>query len=159
MKQSTDRWSNHLLRRMQACDPEITTVSISPEDSSVPLNGSPFDAGAVAGHGMTRTNVSTWLALRATAREVSAMPVPQFLIVDSPFTGLGSSTEDQRTGTALLNSLTDLATSEQPAGTEGLVIIACTELHGTPGPVVREIRTSLADGAVPGLQPRQSTTT
>ncbi|AJC61802.1 hypothetical protein [Streptomyces sp. 769] len=94
VKQGTDRWSNHLLRRMQACDPEITTVSISPEDSSVPLNGSPFDAGAVVGHGMTRTNVSTWLALRDTAREVSAMPVPQFLIVDSPFTGLGSSTEE-----------------------------------------------------------------
>ncbi|MFJ9613779.1 hypothetical protein [Streptomyces noursei] len=63
VKLGTDRWSNHLLRRMQACDPEITTASISPEDFSVTLNGSPFAARAVAGHGMTRTNVSTLLAL------------------------------------------------------------------------------------------------
>ncbi|MCZ1021040.1 hypothetical protein [Streptomyces noursei] len=63
VKHGTDRWSNHLLRRMQACDPEITTASISPEDFSVTLNGSPFDARAVAGHGMARTNVSTVLAL------------------------------------------------------------------------------------------------
>ncbi|GAA2262416.1 hypothetical protein GCM10010232_62510 [Streptomyces amakusaensis] len=67
------------------------------------------------------------------------MPVPQFLIVDGPFTGLGSSPKDQRTGAALLDGLTDLATSEHPSGAGGQVIIACTELHGTPGPAVREI--------------------
>ncbi|QRX94953.1 hypothetical protein [Streptomyces noursei] len=120
VKQGTDRWSNHLLRRMQACDPETTTASIGPEDFSVPLNGSPFDARAVVGHGMTRTNVSTWLALRDPAREVPAMPVPQFLIVDSPSTGLDSSTVDQRTGTALLNSLTpDAAPASTRRGVRG----------------------------------------
>lgn len=147
-----------MLRRMQACDPEITTVSIDPADFSVTINGSAFDARAVAGHGMTRTNVSVLLALRDTALEVPAMPVPQFLIVDGPFTGLGSSPEDQRTGAALLDGLTDLATSEDLSGAGGQVIIACTELHGTPGPAVREIRTNFTDGAIPGLPPRQPTT-
>lgn len=33
-KQGTDRWSRHVLRRMQACDPEITSVFIGPEDFS-----------------------------------------------------------------------------------------------------------------------------
>ncbi|WP_326681544.1 hypothetical protein [Streptomyces sp. NBC_01237] len=158
VKQGTDRWSHHMLRRMQACDPEITTVSIDPADFSVTINGSAFDARAVAGHGMTRTNVSVLLALRDTALEVPAMPVPQFLIVDGPFTGLGSSPEDQRTGAALLDGLTDLATSEDLSGAGGQVIIACTELHGTPGPAVREIRTNFTDGAIPGLPPRQPTT-
>ncbi|MFD3518609.1 hypothetical protein [Streptomyces sp. NPDC058657] len=158
VKQATDRWSNHALRRMQACDPEITSVSIDPADFSVTINGSPFDARAVAGHGMTRTNVSVLLALRDTALEVPAMPVPRFLIVDGPFTGLGSSAGDQRTGTALLDGLTDLATSEDPSGVGGQVIIACNELHGTPGPAVREIHTSLENGAIPGLPPRQPST-
>jgi hypothetical protein len=54
--------------------------------------------------------------------------------------------------------LTDLAASEQPSGAGGQVIIACTELHGTPGPAVREIRTSLADGVIPGLPPRRAST-
>ncbi|TBO59416.1 hypothetical protein EYS09_12235 [Streptomyces kasugaensis] len=158
VKQGTDRWSHHVLRRMRACDPEITTVSISPDDFSVTINGSAFDARAVAGHGMTRTNVSVLLALRDTASEVPAMPVPQFLIVDGPFTGLGSSPEDRRTAAALLDGLTDLATSkDRSSGTGGQVIIACTELHGTPGPSVREIRTSFADGVIPGLPPRQAT--
>lgn len=75
VKQATDRWSDHLLKRMQACDPEITTASVSPEDFSVTLNGSPFEARAVAGHSMTRVNVSTLLALRDTARDVPAMKV------------------------------------------------------------------------------------
>ncbi|MEU5599487.1 hypothetical protein [Streptomyces sp. NPDC020298] len=156
VKQGTDRWSNHLLQRMRACDPEITTASISLEDFTVTINGSAFDARGVAGHGMIRTNVSMLLALRDTAREVPAMPVPQFLIVDGPFTGLGSSREDQRTGTALLNGLTDLAASEDPSGSAGQVVIACTEPHGSLGSAEREIRSSLAEGAIPGLPPRHS---
>ncbi|MFF8983908.1 hypothetical protein ACF08E_11040 [Streptomyces globisporus] len=115
VKQGTDRWSNHLLRRMQACDPEITTASVSPEDFSVTVNGGAFDSTVVTGHGRTRINVSTLLALRDTAREVPAMPVPQFLMVDSPFTGLGNSPKDQRTGAALLEGLTELATSQHPS--------------------------------------------
>lgn len=158
VKQGTDRWSNHLLRRMQACDPEITTASVSPQDFSVTVNGGAFDSTVVTGHGRTRINVSTLLALRDTAREVPAMPVPQFLMVDSPFTGLGNSPKDQRTGAALLDGLTELATSQHPSGTGGQVIIACTELHGPPQAAVREIRTSLADGAIPGLPPRDSDT-
>ncbi|MEU2120159.1 hypothetical protein ABZ567_32035 [Streptomyces sp. NPDC016459] len=158
VKQGTDRWSRHALRRMQACDPEINTVSISPEDFSVTINGNTFDARVVAGHGMTRTNVSVLLALRDAAREVPAMPVPQFLIVDGPFTGLGDGPEDQRTGNALLDGLTDLATFEDPSGAGGQVIIACNELRGTPGPAVREIRTNLADGVIPGLPSRETTT-
>ncbi|MFE3477420.1 hypothetical protein [Streptomyces anulatus] len=158
VKQGTDRWSDHLLRRMQACDPEITTASVSPEDFSVTVNGGAFDSTVVTGHGRTRINVSTLLALRDTAQEVPAMPVPQFLMVDSPFTGLGNSPKDQRTGTALLDGLTELATSQHPSGTGGQVIIACTELLGPPQAAVREIRTSLADGAIPGLPPRDSDT-
>ncbi|MFD6331655.1 hypothetical protein ACFWGI_19045 [Streptomyces niveus] len=154
VKKHAELWSNHVLRRMRACDPEVTTASISPEDFSVTVNGGAFDSRVVAGHGQTRTNICVLLALRDTARDVSAMPVPQFLIVDGPFTGLGDSPKDQRTGAALLEGLTDLATSEHPSGTGGQVIIACTELHGVPGPAVREIRTSLADGAIPGLLPR-----
>ncbi|MEV0280148.1 hypothetical protein AB0I22_27675 [Streptomyces sp. NPDC050610] len=142
VKQATDRWSDHLLRRMRDCDPEVTTASVSPDDFSVTVNGGAFDSRVVAGHGRARTNISVLLALRDTAREVPAMPVPQFLIVDGPFTGLGSSPKDQRTGGALLNGLTDLATSEHPAGSGGQVIIACTELRGSPGPAVREIRTA-----------------
>ncbi|MDG9719789.1 hypothetical protein [Streptomyces sp. DH24] len=34
VKQGTDRWSRHALRRMQACDPEVNTVSISSKNSS-----------------------------------------------------------------------------------------------------------------------------
>lgn len=98
VKQGTDRWSDHLLRRMRACDPEVTTASVSPEDFSVTINGGAFDSTVVTGHGRTRINISTLLALRDTAREVPAMPVPQFLIVDSPFTGLGNSPKDQHTG-------------------------------------------------------------
>ncbi|MFC5724879.1 hypothetical protein ACFP1Z_32505 [Streptomyces gamaensis] len=158
VKQGTDRWSHHLLRRMRACDPEVISASVSPEDFAVTINGGAFDTRAVAGHGMTRINISTLLALRDTALEVPAMPVPQFLIVDGPFTGLGNSSEDRRTGAALLDGLTDLATSGHPSQTSGQVIIACTELHGSPGPAVREIRTSLADGAIPGLPPRQPIT-
>ncbi|MER5501882.1 hypothetical protein ABT096_32410 [Streptomyces sp. NPDC002561] len=158
VKQGTDRWSHHALRRMQACDPEVHTVSISPEDFSVTINGKSFDARVVAGHGMTRANVSVLLALRDAAREVPAMPVPQFLIVDGPFTGLGEGPEDQRSGNALLDGLTDLATVEDPSGAGGQVIIACNELPGTPGPAIREIRTSLADGVIPGLPPQQTTT-
>lgn len=158
VKQGTDRWSDHLLRRMQACDPEITTASVSPEDFSVTVNGGAFDSTVVTGHSRTRINVSTLLALRDAAREVPAMPVPQFLMVDSPFTGLGNSPKDQRTGAALLDGLTELATSQHPSSTTGQVIIACTELHGAPTAAVREIRTSLADGAIPGLPPRDSDT-
>ncbi|MGW4506915.1 hypothetical protein ACWENO_20010 [Streptomyces sp. NPDC004436] len=158
VKQGTDRWSRHALRRMHACDPEINTVSISAEDFSVTINGGTFDARVVAGHGMTRTNISVLLALRDAAQEVPAMPVPQFLIVDGPFTGLGESPEDQRTGNALLAGLTDLAAFEDPSGTGGQVIIACTELRGIPGPAVREIRTNLVDGVIPGLPPRETTT-
>lgn len=157
VKRLTDRWSRHALRRMQACDPEVTTVSISPEDFSVTINGGAFGARAVAGHGMTRTNVSVLLALRDTAQEVPAMPVPQFLIVDGPFTGLGKSAEDARTGSALLDGLTELATAEGPSGSAGQVIIACTELGSDPGAAVREIRTSYASGAVPGLPARRPT--
>ncbi|MEU0476704.1 hypothetical protein [Streptomyces olivaceus] len=133
VKQGTDRWSLHPLRRMQARDPEIHTVSISPEDSSVTINGKSFDARGVAGHAMTRANVSVLLALRDVAREVPAMPVPQFLIVDGPFTGLGEGPENHRNGNALLDDLTDLATSEDPSGVGGQVIIACNELPGTGG--------------------------
>ncbi|UKL04205.1 ATP-binding protein [Streptomyces sp. NBU3104] len=158
VKQATDRWSGHLLKRMQACDPEITTVSVSPEDFSVTLNGSAFDARAVAGHSMTRVNVSTLLALRDTARDVPAMKVPQFLIIDGPFTGLGDGVEDRRTGAALLEGLTDLATAEHPSGAGGQVVIATTELHGVPGPALREIRTSFSEGVIPGLPARKSTT-
>ncbi|OKK05330.1 hypothetical protein AMK09_37870 [Streptomyces sp. CB02488] len=158
VKQGTDRWSRHALRRMQACAPEVHTVSISPEDFSVTINGKSFDARVVAGHGMTRANVSVLLALRDAAREVPAMPVPQFLIVDGPFTGLGEGPEDQRSGNALLDGLTDLAAVEDPSGAGGQVIIACNELPGTPGPAVREIRTSLANGVIPGLPPRETTT-
>ncbi|MEU1371926.1 ATP-binding protein [Streptomyces sp. NPDC005803] len=158
VKQGTDRWSDHLLRRMRACDPEITTASVSPEDFSVTINGGAFDSTVVTGHGRTRINVSTLLALRDAAREVPAMPVPQFLMLDSPFTGLGNSPKDQRTGAALLDGLTELATSQHPSGAGGQVIIACTELHGSPKAAVREIRTSLADGAIPGLPPRDSDT-
>ncbi|MEU7018794.1 hypothetical protein AB4225_35965 [Streptomyces sp. 2RAF24] len=158
VKQGTDRWSRHALRRMQACDPEIHTVSISADDFSVTINGSSFDARVVAGHGMARANISVLLALRDAAREVPAMPVPQFLIVDGPFTGLGDGPEDQRTGNALLDGLTDLATVEDPSGAAGQVIIACNELRGTPGPAVREIRTNLKDGVTPGLPPRETTT-
>ncbi|MEE1798139.1 hypothetical protein PUR57_05515 [Streptomyces sp. JV176] len=158
VKQGTDRWSHHALRRLRACDPEITTVSISPEDFSVTINGDTFDARAVAGNSMTRTNISVLLALHDTAREVPAMPLPRFLIVDGPFTGLGNSPEDQRTGTALLDGLTDLATAKTPSGAAGQVIVACTELHGTPGPAVREIRTSYANGVIPAQPTRQPTT-
>ncbi|MFI0234858.1 hypothetical protein [Streptomyces sp. NPDC017086] len=158
VKQATDRWSRHALRRLQACDPEVNTVSISPEDFSVTINGKSFDSRVVAGHGMTRSNVSVLLALRDTAREVPAMPVPQFLIVDGPFTGLGNGPEDQRSGNALLDGLTDLATFEDPSGAGGQVIIACRELRGTPGPAVREIRTNLTDGVIPGLPPRETST-
>ena len=158
VKQGTDRWSDHLLRRMRACDPEITTASVSPEDFSVTINGGTFDSTVVAGHGRTRINVSALLALRDTAREIPAMPVPQFLIIDGPFTGLGNSPKDQRTGTALLDGLTDLATSEHPSGAGGQVIIACTELLGSPASAVREVPTSLADSAIPGLPPRRPAT-
>ncbi|MEU0715769.1 AAA family ATPase [Streptomyces lavendulocolor] len=157
VKKHTDLWSDNLLQRLRKCDPEITTASISSEDFSITINGRPFDARAVAGHAMTRINISVLLALRDTARLVPAMPVPQFLIVDGPFTGLGGSPEDQHTGTALLAGLTELATAEICSGTSGQVIIACTELDGPAGPAVREIRTSLANGAIPGLPPQQPT--
>jgi len=158
VKQGTARWSDHLLRRMQACDPEVTTATISPDDFSVTVNGGAFDSGVVAGHGRIRINITVLLAPGDAARGAPAMPVPQFLIVDGPFTGLGSSPNDQRTQAALLDGLTDLAVSEHPSGTAGQVIIACTELPLAQGGAVREIRTSLAEGAIPGLPPRQATT-
>ncbi|MEU6350705.1 AAA family ATPase [Streptomyces sp. NPDC047072] len=158
VKQGTARWSDHLLRRMQACDPEVSTASVSPDDFSVTINGAGFDSRVVAGHGRTRININVLLALRDTARDVPAMPLPQFLIVDGPFTGLGSSHNDQRIQAALLAGLTDLAVTEHPSGTTGQVVIACTELPPAPGPAVREIHTSLTEGAIPGLPPRQATT-
>lgn len=128
-----------------------------PEDFTVTINGAPFATRTIAGgHGITRTNVSTLLALRDTARDVPAMPGPQFLILDGPFTGLGSSPEDQRTGAALLDGLTDIATSQHLSGTGGQVILACTELPRSPGPAMREITTSYANGVIPGLPPHPS---
>jgi len=153
VKQHTARWSDHLLRRMQACDPDVTTAFVSPDDFSVTINGGAFETRVVAGHGKICININALLALRDTAREVPAMLVPQFLIVDGPFVGLGSSDNDQRTRSALLDGLTDLA-----SGPAGQVIVACTELPPAPGAGVREIHTSLADGAVPGLPPRQEIT-
>ncbi len=157
VKEGTDRWSRHTLRRLRACDPGVNTVSISPDDFSVTVNGITFDDHVVAGHSMTRTNISVLLALRDTAREVPAMPVPQFLIVDGPFTDLGTGAEDQHTAGALLDALTDLAAFEDPSGASGQVIIACRELSGTPGPAVREIRTNAVNGVIPGLPPRPAT--
>ncbi|MDG9719788.1 hypothetical protein [Streptomyces sp. DH24] len=78
--------------------------------------------------------------------------------MDGPFTGLGDGPEDQRSGNALLDGLTDLATFDNPSGVGGQVIIACHELRGTPGPAVREIRTNLTDGVIPGLPPRETNT-
>ncbi|MGX9923551.1 AAA family ATPase [Streptomyces sp. NPDC002248] len=155
VKSGTDRWSGHLLRRLQACAPGITSASISPDDFSVTVNGEGFDGRGVAGHNRARTNISVLLSLRDTAWEVPAMPVPQFLMVDGPFTGLSDSPEDQRTGQALLDGFTDLATRENPSGAEGQAIIACHRVHGTPGPAVREIPSTYTHSLIPGLPPRE----
>ncbi|MFJ3086710.1 hypothetical protein [Streptomyces sp. NPDC086838] len=111
--------------------PEVHTVSISPEGFSVTSNGKSFDALVVAGHGMTRANACVLLALRDTAREVPAVPMPQSLIVDGPFTGLAEVSVDRRSGNALLHGLTDLATAEDPSGAGEQVIISCNERAGT----------------------------
>ncbi|NUT47910.1 MAG: hypothetical protein HOV94_11465, partial [Saccharothrix sp.] len=155
VKQATDCWSDHALRRLRACDPLVRTVSINPDDFSVTVNGAPFDAKAVAGNGLARITVSVLLALRDTAHDLTAMPVPNFLLVDGPFTGLGASPADQRTAAALLESLADVAGRTHPTAGPGQAVIACTELPRQHAATVHEIPTSLADGAIPGLPPRR----
>lgn len=45
VKQGTNRWSDHLLRRMRACDPEVTTASISRRTSPSPSTAPPSPRG------------------------------------------------------------------------------------------------------------------
>ncbi|MCX4967252.1 hypothetical protein OHA98_21280 [Streptomyces sp. NBC_00654] len=58
--------------------PEITAVSIDLSDFSVTLNGSTFDARAVAGHGMTRTSISSAFGRSRPATPLSWISPPSF---------------------------------------------------------------------------------
>ena len=151
VKTLTERWSSFFLSRMQACDREVRSAFIDPEDFSPTVNGHDFDSQVVAGARLAIINVNAALSLRDLAREVPSMLVPQFLAIASPLSGLGSHGEDARIAANVMRMLSDAATVCDRQGRPIQLIIAVNDPLAQPSPGVREIHVSKEDGFIPGL--------
>lgn len=150
VKALVTRWSHFFEVRMKATDPRVRSASIAPEDFSPVVNGRPFDAQAVAGAVLTSINVNAALSLRDLAREVPAVVLPGFLMIDSPLSGLGTHGHDQKVGELLLQSLTDSANRPDDRGEVQQIIAAVNAPLPAPVSGVREIVVDKDKRYIPG---------
>lgn len=158
VKTLTERWSSFFLARMQACDREVRSAFIGPEDFSPTVNGHDFDSQVVAGARLAIINMNVTLSLRDLGREVPSVLMPQFLVVDAPLSGLGSHGEDARIAAGAMRMLSDSATACAWQGRPIQLIVAVNDPLAQRFPGVREIHVSKEAGFISGLpsqEPRQ----
>ncbi|MFE9046235.1 hypothetical protein ACFYOG_35785 [Streptomyces sp. NPDC007818] len=113
-KQVTGRWEEFFLRRLQQINPAVEAAFIDPADFTIRVMerneaDKSFDDSSVGGSLKVVTNVALLLALRDLGRVDAQVRVPPLLIIDSPLSGLGSTSLDQETSLRLIDTLISIA--------------------------------------------------
>ncbi|WP_414166390.1 hypothetical protein ACMATS_00315 [Streptoverticillium reticulum] len=156
VKALVTRWSLFFEERMKATDAQVRSASIDAEDFSPLVNGRPFEAQAVAGAVLVRVNINAMLALRDLMREVPAIRLPGFLMIDSPLSGLGTQGHDRQACETMLRALVDCAIRPDTQGHVQQVICAVNDPLDQPLPAVRQILVDKTGRYIPGLPADQA---